>query len=188
MKKILLLSTFLSLFTFHFSPLTLHPSSVTCPSSLVVTRYSSPITPALASTPISHPPSTIHLKLPKPKSREEAIQRIPDYIILNMILPPVIDRENLKKELFGNYKKEIKKLINEKKIDIKRLTAIASREMKKKNFSLKKLKEKLLAVISNSLSSSEKAVYDKEGIAIGIFAAIVVALLSTLFLLIKEED
>jgi hypothetical protein len=105
-----------------------------------------------------------------------------------MILPPVIDRENLKKELFGNYKKEIKKLINEKKIDIKRLTAIASREMKKKNFSLKKLKEKLLAVISNSLSSSEKAVYDKEGIAIGIFAAIVVALLSTLFLLIKEED
>jgi hypothetical protein len=59
-----------------------------------------------------------------------------------MILPPVIDRENLKKELFGNYKKEIKKLINEKKIDIKRLTAIASREIKKKEFLSQKAKRK----------------------------------------------
>lgn len=166
MKKILLLSILLSLFTFHFSL----------------------FTPALASTQISRPPSTIHLKLPKPKNKEEAIKRIPDYIILNIILPPVIDRENVKKELFGNYKKDIERLINENKIDMRRLTTIASREMKKKDFSLKKLKEKLLAVISSSLTSSEKFVYDKEGVALGIFAAIVVALLSTLSLLIREQD
>ncbi|GAB6077167.1 hypothetical protein [Desulfurobacterium crinifex] len=169
MKKILLLS----LFTFHLS---------------LFTPHSSLFTPTFASTQISRPPSTIHIKLPKPKSREEAIQRIPDYIILNMILPPVIDRENLKKELFGNYNKEIEKLINKKKIDMKKLTAIISQEMKKKDFSPQKLKEKLLVIISNSLTSSAKPVYDKEGVALGIFAAIVVALLSTLSLLIREQD
>jgi len=164
MKKILFLFVLLLLFTF----------------------YSSSFTPVLASNQISRPPSTIHLKLPEPENKEEAIKRIPDFIILNIILPPVIDREKLKEELFGNYKSYINELIKEKKLDIKKLTALATREMKSKDFSLSKLKRKLLSSISVSLYSANPEETSTITIAIAISIAVLISLLSASFVVRHE--
>ncbi len=68
-----------------------------------------------ASNTISSPPSSIDIKLPEPKSKEEAIKRISDYIILNLILPPVISRNKLKDKIYGNYKNYVEDIIKKKK-------------------------------------------------------------------------
>jgi hypothetical protein len=141
---------------------------------------------SFANRLISSPPSTIHLKMPEPETKEEAIKRIPDFVVLNIILPPVIDREKLKEELFGNYKNYINKLIKEKKLDIKKLATIAIKEMKGKNFSLPELKRKLLSSISVSLYSANPEETSTITIAIAISIAVLISLLSASFVVRHE--
>jgi len=143
-----------------------------------------PSVSSFANTLISSPPSTIHLKMPEPETKEEAISRIPDFVVLNIILPPVIDREKLKEELFGNYKNYINKLIKEKKLDIKKLATIAIREMKSKSFSLPELKRRLLSSMSvsrHSVNSEETGV-----ITIAVSIAVLISLLSVSFVVRYE--
>jgi len=44
-------------------------------------------------------PDTVKVSLPKPQNKIEALERIPDYVILDLILPPPINRKKLKYEL-----------------------------------------------------------------------------------------
>lgn len=96
-----------------------------------------------ASNTISSPPSSIDIKLPEPKSKEEAIKRISDYIILNLILPPVISRNKLKDKIYGNYKNYVEDIIKKKKINLQEMTALAQKEMQDGGFSLKKSLNKI---------------------------------------------
>jgi len=151
---------------------------------LLLFSFLIPATNSFANRLISSPPSTIHLKMPEPETKEEAIKRIPDFVVLNIILPPVIDREKLKEELFGNYKNYINKLIKEKKLDIKKLATIAIKEMKGKNFSLPELKRKLLSSMSVSHHSDNSE--ETGAITIAVSIAVLISLLSVSFVVRYE--
>lgn len=91
---------------------------------------------------ISKPPSTIRLKMPPPKSYEEALNRIPDFIILNTILPPVIDREKLMTQIFGKYTPNVKKVLTDDKV--RELTSFTALKLKDSKLKLPQLKKLIL--------------------------------------------
>jgi|GEM_PF-3292876 len=84
------------------------------------------------------PPSNIELKLSPPQTKEEAYKRVSDYIILNMILPPVIDRKKVAKQLFGNYYHEISEKLTPSLVQ--NLTKLAQNELSKPNTDIETLK------------------------------------------------
>lgn len=131
-----------------------------------------------AST-FSRPPSTINLKLPPPKNESEAFKRIPDFIILNTILPPVIDRKKLMKQVFGKYTSEIRSVLTKEKI--KELSLLTASKMKSKRVSLSDLKQLILSKINLKTSNQSHAIFLP--VLIGIITAIVVPLI-TMFVLI----
>ena len=91
---------------------------------------------------ISKPPSTMKLKMPPPKSYEEALNRIPDFIILNTILPPVIDREKLMTQIFGKYTPNVKKVLTDDKV--RELTSFTALKLKDSELKLPQLKKLIL--------------------------------------------
>ena len=139
--------------------------------------------PAVSSTSsLSTPPSTIKLKLPPPKSRTEAIKRIPDFIILNTILPPVIDRKKLMKQVFGSYTQEVKKFLTDRKM--KELSSFAALKMKSGKFNLSSLKRLILNKLGIKPSSDQQSSTLPIPVIAGVLVAIIVPLLMLFFFII----
>jgi len=139
--------------------------------------------PAVSSTSsLSTPPSTIKLKLPPPKSRTEAIERIPDFIILNTILPPVIDRKKLMKQVFGSYTQEVKKFLTDRKM--KELASFAALKMKSGKFNLSSLKRLILNKLGIKPSSDQQSFTLPIPVIAGVLVAIIVPLLMLFFFII----
>lgn len=63
--------------------------------------------------PIIEPPPSVKLNIPPPENEEEAFKRIKDYKVLISILPPGTSQEQIKKQLFGEYKELVESYLNE---------------------------------------------------------------------------
>jgi hypothetical protein len=133
---------------------------------------------SLKAVTLSSPPSTLHLKLPPPKNYTEAVKRIPDYVILNTILPPVIDRNKLKKQLFGSYATEVESILTKEKM--KELTALITEKLRSKKFSLKELKAIILSKIKHKADNYQLPL----PVLVGIIVSVIVPLLVFLVYLI----
>ena len=92
-------------------------------------------------------PDTVKVSLPKPHNKIEALERIPDYVILDLILPPPINRKKLKYELFGNYTQAVESYLAEKGVSYYQLKLIVAKEFKKPNFTVENIKKKILKAI-----------------------------------------
>ena len=132
----------------------------------------------LASTSVSTPPSTIYLKLPPPKNYQQAFNRIPDYIILNTILPPVINRKSIKKQLFGKYEKEMDTVLSRQ--DMKELTKLVVTNLKSKKFSLEKLKTMILKVLKKHYLPANDLI--PIPILVGVIISVIVVVIFSLLL------
>ncbi len=104
------------------------------------------------------PPSSIKLKVKPPKDFNEALKRVTDYLILNMILPPVIDRENVKSQLYGKFKENIKEYIVKNKINLDRI----SREIQQKLNTKKEKLEDIKASVFKELITSKEPTQKRE--------------------------
>ncbi|GAB6077166.1 hypothetical protein [Desulfurobacterium crinifex] len=63
--------------------------------------------------PIIEPPPSVKLNVPPPGNEEEAFKRIKDYRILINIIPPGTSQEQIKKQLFGEYKELVEPYLEE---------------------------------------------------------------------------
>jgi len=129
------------------------------------------------------PPSTIKLKVKAPENFDDALKRVADYLILNMILPPVIDRENIKTQLYGKFKNDINDYINKNKINLDELSKIVQVKLNEKKEKLETIKDavykKLTKVEASEkpLSKQDKPKKKKEESATGYYIALVLVLL-----------
>jgi len=132
--------------------------------------------PAMSSaSSLSTPPSTIKIKLPPPKNKTEALKRIPDFVILNSILPPVIDRKKLMKQLFGSYTQEVEKILTDRKL--KELSFFVTSKIRNKEFNLSVLKKSILNKLKIKLPNNEPSPFLPVYLLIGILVAVIVPFL-----------
>jgi len=119
------------------------------------------------------PPAREELKTPPapslgikpPKSLEEALKRIPDYLIFKQIVPPVISQDQLMKSFFGKYSDFIQKILEANQTK-EAIEAYESKNISKE--SLQKIIDKVAKVVSyeekNSNFSNEITTIPKEEI------------------------
>ncbi len=98
---------------------------------------------AQQNSSLQGPPDTINLKMGEPRNFNDALKRIADFAILNTILPPVINREKLQKQLYGKYYQKVNEYILKNHIDLNKLSSHVQTLLAKKNLSLEDLKKEL---------------------------------------------
>ena len=138
------------------------------------------------------PPSTIKLKVKSPENFKQALKRVSDYLILNMILPPVIDRENIKSQLYGKFKKDVEKYIADNKVNLRKISKMIEVKLNNKKENLENIKsdvykeltvkEKSNKTVSKKPEKSEnrniniKKSKNKEKSSVGYYIALTVVL------------
>ena len=134
------------------------------------------------SSTFSRPPATIKLKLPPPKTESEALKKIPDFIILNTILPPVIDRKKLMEQLFGNFTYEVKKVLTKEKI--KELSLFTTSKLKSGKVKLSELRKLILNKLNIKLKTSKHSFNLSLPVLIGVVVSIIISVTAMLILFI----
>ncbi|NPA14906.1 MAG: hypothetical protein GXN97_06965 [Aquificae bacterium] len=108
------------------------------------------------------PPQPV-LNIPPPKNLKEALERIHDYLIFREIVPPIIDKEKLKRSFFGNYTDYIEKHILQPKKESRQPIETYSNGNKEKQeyFPSKKFSENQVKE-SNFSPSNEAQIFSQK--------------------------